>query len=117
MTTLRIVRKGLFEVSGSCPYQCRDPGWKEYRYQVTIEADSVFTPEGWIIDNREIAAYWESSEASTPDSCEGLASRGLRYFVTYCQQHSIKPRTIAVRVFASEDSWFDAQWQEGEAIS
>lgn len=105
----RITREGAFKTEGSCPTQCRDPGWTDYRFLVTIEARKTPTPEGWIIDNRWLRDYWASDEAKKPASCEGLASRALSYFRKCCDEVGTEPSRVLVRVYA-ENSYVEAEY-------
>lgn len=103
---LRITREGEFKTVGECPNQCRDKGWSDYRYTVTIEAEKALTPEGWIIDNRIIRDYFLNSKE--PDSCEGLAQRALEFFKAKCAELHLSPCKITVRIYTPE-SYFDAE--------
>lgn len=103
---LRITRDGSFKTVGECPNQCRDQGWSEYRYTVTIEATQAATPEGWIFDNRIIRDYFIDN--TEPGSCEALAQRALDYFIKKCAECGTDPCRITVRIYTPE-AHFDAE--------
>jgi hypothetical protein len=101
------------EWSGNSKAQCGYHGEKQLTYDVTIIGREIDCPQGWLVDNNDIPAYFVKtySRVRTFRSCEEIASRACDDFRKQCSVYGARPSYIRVAVSGIENSEIACEWR------
>lgn len=113
--TIAIRRSGAFVVewSGNSKAQCGYHGEKQLTFDVTIAGREVDCPQGWLVDNNDVPAYFENTykRVRTFESCERIASKAVDAFREKCAEYGAVPNYIRVAVSGIENSEIAVEWK------
>lgn len=116
--TITIRRSGAFVVewAGNSKAQCGYHGEKQLTFDVTVAGREVDCPQGWLVDNNDIPAYFTKtcSRIRTFRSCEDIASRAVDAFRAQCATYGAKPNYVRVAVSGIENSEIAVEWKPRE---
>lgn len=111
---LTIKRAGSFEVGWSThKAQCGYYGERHMTYSVEIRGRETDCPNGWLVDNNDIPAYFTGtySKVRVFQSCETIASRAVDAFRAKCKEYAARPFYIRVAVSGIAHSEIACEWQ------
>lgn len=110
---LTIKRSGSFEVGWTHhKAQCGYYGERHMTYSVEIRGRETDCPGGWLVDNNDIPAYFETTyrKVRVFQSCESIASRAVDSFRAKCKEYATTPFYIRVAVSGIEHSEIACEW-------
>ena len=118
ITSLKIVREGQFlakwtSTATKCGPETAQP---IYEYTCTVECLPSLDPNGFVLDNQDIHAYFVKTYGTKPlpaVSCERMAIHAVKTLVRKCISISLAVTRISVSVSGTKGAWLTAEFVPG----
>jgi len=106
MRLFTLNRLGVVTSNHSSSNQCKDFGWKDYRYEVRITCTDKLDNDDFVIEHSrihdEVARVFQ-----TMGSCERLCLNIERAILKLVQSHGVKVKKIYVKVMPMPEGGID----------